>query len=492
VTRARLLVATVAALVACAPAQAATNNIFTVAGTTAGFSGDGGPAVAAKLFNPTDVVVLPDGGYLIADALNSRVRRVSPGGTITTVAGTTAGFSGDGGPAIGAQLNFPSDVALTPDGGFLIVDQGNYRVRRVAPDGTITTAAGTGTAGLSGDGGPATAARLNSPIGAAVTADGGFLIADTNNDRVRRVSPDGTISTAAGTTLGYSGDGGPATAAQLNTPSWLEVMPDGGFLIADTHNQRVRRVAPDGTITTVAGTGTAGSSGDGGPATAARLFRPGTLTRAPDGGFLIGDVFNHKVRRVSPGGTITTVAGIGTAGLSGDGGLAVAAQLNLPVGMAVTPDGDFLVADSSNHRVRLVDADLRPGGPPGAAGPQGPAGGDAAPGPQGPAGQQGAPGPPGPQGPAARLTLTLRASSARVTRGRRLAIRYDLSVPATVAAELRSAGRRTRVTVRARPGRNRLSLTVPRSAKPGRSTLLLTATSAGRRATDRATVTVRR
>ena len=151
-------------------------------------------------------------------------------------------------------------------GGYLVTDQSNERVRRVGADGTITTVAGNGTAGFSGDGGPATAAQLDTPNGVAATPDGGLLIADSNSHRVRRVAADGTITTVAGTGVpGFSGDNGPATAAQLNFPDSVAVLPDGGFLIADNDNNRVRRVAADGTISTVAGIGTAGAGGDGGP-----------------------------------------------------------------------------------------------------------------------------------------------------------------------------------------------------------------------------------
>jgi hypothetical protein len=169
---------------------------------------------------------------------------VSPAGTITTVAGTTAGFSGDGGPATAAKLDTPVGVAVTADGGFLIADTGNERVRRVSPAGTIRTVAGT-SYGFSGDGGPAAAAQLGAPSGLAATADGGFLIAETGNHRVRRVSPAGTITTVAGTSFGLSGDGGPASLAQLHVPSGVAATADGGFLIADQINDRVRFVDAD-------------------------------------------------------------------------------------------------------------------------------------------------------------------------------------------------------------------------------------------------------
>ena len=345
-------------------AIAATNSIVTVAGSDdlGGFSGDGGPATAAALNNPTGVAATADGGYLIADASNARVRRVSPAGTITTVAGSgTPAFSGDGGPATAAGLVAPLGVAPTADGGFLIADAGSARIRRVSPAGTITTVAGTGTPGFSGDGGAATAAGLFAPHGVAATADGGFLIADAGNSRVRRVSPAGTITTVAGTgTPGFSGDGGPATAAQLglNSPYSVAVTADGGFLIGDEVNARVRRVSPTGTITTVAGTGVRGSAGDGGPATTAQLNVPTGVAATADGGVLIADMFAHRVRRVSPTGTITTVAGTGTPGFpaSGDGGPATAANLSQPAAVASTASGGFLIAEAGNARVRFVDA----------------------------------------------------------------------------------------------------------------------------------------
>src|SRR4051812_38564250 len=217
-----------AALGACAyltlasGASAATNNVFTVAGGGGSvFSGDGGLAAAAGLNVPVAVGATADGGFAIADPEDQRVRRVRPDGTIITIAGTgTAGFSGDGGPATAAAVNTPESVVELAGGGLLIADFGNHRVRLVAPDGTISTVAGTGQPGSAGDGGPATAAQLDAPIGLAVTTSGGFLVADASALRVRRVAPDGTITTVAGTgEPGDAGDGGPATAAQLSAPT---------------------------------------------------------------------------------------------------------------------------------------------------------------------------------------------------------------------------------------------------------------------------------
>src|SRR6516225_7280677 len=323
-------------------ASAATGTISTIAGSDpfGDFTGDGGPATAAALNDPSGVAIMPDGGYLIADAGNDRVRRVFPDGTIRTVAGSGSyGSSGDGGPATAASLQAPIGVAALSDGSFLIADAGAARVRRVSATGIITTAAGTGTRGISGDGGPATAAQIYDPQGVTAMPDGGFLIAD-GDYVVRRVSPTGIISTVAGTgTPGFSGDGGPATSAQLTNPNAVAVTADGGFLIADSGNRRIRRVSSTGIITTVAGTGVQGSSGDGGAATAAQLNDPDGIATTPDGGFLIADFFGNRVRWVSPTGVITTVAGTGAASVfrDGDGGPATAANIDMPFGVAVTP-----------------------------------------------------------------------------------------------------------------------------------------------------------
>ena len=495
--------AATAAAFAPASAGAATNNIFTVTGTSAGLSGDGGPATAAQLANPSGVAPTADGGYLIADASNNRIRRVSPGGTITTVAGTSAGLSGDGGPATAAQLNFPAGVAPTADGGYLIADLSNNRIRRVSPGGTITTVAGT-SAGLSGDGGPATAAQLSGPFGVAPTADGGYLIADQSNNRIRRVSPGGTITTVAGTTQGLSGDGGPATAAQLGGPTGVAPTADGGFLIADFGNHRIRRVSPGGTITTVAGT-TNGPSGDGGPATAAQLANPSGVAPTADGGFLIADFGNNRIRRVSPEGTITTVAGT-SAGLSGDGGPATAAQLSGASAVAPTADGGFLIADRDNHRIRFVDADLRgpasgptgPQGPPGVGEP-GPVGGQGPPGPPG-VGEQGPPGPPG--STFRLLAIALAQSKLKAKSGAKVTIAYAATGAATATLEVNKGGKAiAEVEGSAKEGVNKIVWSGKsdrgRSGRrgstpgPGKFTLTLTASGTdGQRATAQANLTL--
>ncbi len=331
--------------------------ITRVAGTgTRGNSGDDGPATNAELNLPAGVAVTADGGFLIADTNNNVVRKVSSAGVITRVAGTgTQGKSGDDGPATDAELFGPQGVAVTADGGFLIADSDNNVVRKVSSAGVITRVAGTGTQGKSGDDGPATDAELNLPVGVAVTADGGFLIADSDNNVVRKVSSAGVITRVAGTgTQGKSGDDGPATDAELNLPVGVAVTADGGFLIADPDNNVVRKVSSAGVITRVAGTGTQGKSGDDGPATDAELNVPQGVAVTADGGFLIADTGNNVVRKVSSAGVITRVAGTGTAGNSGDDGPATDADLNFPVGVAVTADGGFLIADPNNQVVRKV------------------------------------------------------------------------------------------------------------------------------------------
>ena len=339
--------------------------IRTVAGSNQrGYSGDGGSATSAAFDQPRATTAGPDGTVYIADTFNHRIRRVDPGGAVTTLAGTgQAAFSGDGGPASGATLHWPHGVAVDPAGAALyIADAANHRIRRVdLASGVITTVAGGATAGWAGDGGPATAAQLQDPKAVWAAPSGDLYIADSGNERIRRVDPSGTISTIAGTGVqGYSGDGGPAIAAQFDGPRSLTGDGAGNLYIADDNNNRVRRIDPSGIVTTLAGTGTPAFSGDGGPARAAELNHPRGVAVDGRGDVFIADSMNHRIRMVDPGGVISTVAGCGRQGFGGDGGPATVARLFEPRGVAVNAAGHLFVADTYNDRIRRVE-DPRPG-----------------------------------------------------------------------------------------------------------------------------------
>ncbi|MGI5335978.1 RICIN domain-containing protein [Streptomyces sp. CA-181903] len=333
--------------------------IRTLAGTgDAALGGDKGPARAAQLNGPYGIAMDSAGTLFFSDHRNHRVRKVTTDGRIKTVAGTgDAGFDGDGGPAASAPLNFPREVAVDSAGAVYIADASNHRIRKVATDGTITTFAGNGTGGFGGDGGPATEAQLNYPHGVAVDSTGAVYIAEWGNHRVRKVEPDGTISTFAGTGTGeFGGDGGLATEARLNHPQGLAVDAAGTLYIADGDNQRIRKVAVDGTISTFAGTGVAGFGGDGGPAASAKLYNPMGMVVDGTGALYIADSENHRVRKVTADEKIDTVVGGDSAGREGDGGPAVAARLNMPFGLAVDCVDALYIADFGNHRVRKVAA----------------------------------------------------------------------------------------------------------------------------------------
>jgi len=335
--------------------------ISTYAGNGSGtYAGDGGPATSASLKNPEGITTATNGDVYICDSDNHVIRKVSAAtGIITTVAGNgSPGFSGDGGSATAAKLKFPEDVAVAGNGDLFIADTGNHVIRKVtAATGIITTVAGNGAPGYLGDGVPATSTRLNSPRGIQVAANGDLYIGDRSNSRIRKVfALTGLITTYAGTgTPGYSGDGGLATLARINVPQGLHLTSAGELYIADAGNNAIRKVNALGVISTVAGTGTAGYTGDGGLATAARLNAPEAVHLAPSGDIYFSDTGNHVMRRVQVGSlNIATMAGNGTPGFSGDGGPATSAQLNTPRGVAVHSSGVVYVSDKNNHRVRKV------------------------------------------------------------------------------------------------------------------------------------------
>ena len=351
-------------LLAAVPAQGAGGDLtWTLAGTgVKGDSGHGKPGREAEINQPRSVFETADGGVVWAEPWSHRVRKLGRDGIVRTIGGTgIGGFSGDGGPAIAAQINFVHSAAPTPDGGLLLADSLNYRIRKISARGIISTVAGNGAAGYSGDGGQARSASINNPRGVVSLSDGSFLIPDTGNQRVRKVSAGGVITTVAGTGVqGFSGDGGPATSAQLSIPFAVAPTPDGGFLLIDVGNQRIRKVDSAGTISTVAGTGVAGFSGDGGPATSAQVYNPHNLVSAADGGFYIADASNERVRYVNSNGTITTTIGTGARGYTGDGGPPAAAQIALPKAVGLTRSGDLLIAEEQNNLIRFVGAIVPP------------------------------------------------------------------------------------------------------------------------------------
>jgi streptogramin lyase len=336
-------------------------SIATVVGNTVnyksyGFSGDGGPATQAQLWQPRAVAFDSAGSLYIADTLNERIRKVDPAGTITTLAGNgSAGFSGDGGPATQATFRDPHGVAVDSAGNVYVADSVNNRIRRVDPAGIITTFAGRGR-GNGGDGGPAKDALLADPKTMSMDPHDNLYFVDDGNDTVRRIDiHTGIITTVAGTGLpGFSGDGGPATHAAMKQPKGVWVTPAGDIYIADTDNNRVRHVDTSGTITTVAGTGAAGFSGDGGPAKNAKVHDPRGVAVDSAGNVYIGEEKGQRIRKVDTAGTITTVAGTGVGGYSGDGGPATQARIRNLRGIAVDSLGQLFIADCFNNRIRKI------------------------------------------------------------------------------------------------------------------------------------------
>jgi uncharacterized protein (TIGR03437 family) len=337
-------------------------SIATIAGNgSAAYGGDGGPATSAALNVAVDISFDRAGNLFIADQNNHRIRKVTPAGIISTVAGNgTAGFAGDGGPAVNAQLNTPIGVFADALGNVYIADTGNQRIRKVDSSGIITTIAGNGAKAYGGDGGPATAASFYNCVRVQADQAGNVFVADQSNHRIRRISTSGIITTYAGNGVGnpgtgaYSGDGGPAINASLNNPTALVIDKSGVVYFSDQFNQRIRKITPDGTITTIAGNGTPGYAGDGGPALSASLNYPGGLTVDAAGSIFVNDDNNYRTRRITTDGTISTVAGNGSSGFSGDGGPATAASLNGNFGVAIDPSGNLYIADSFNNRIREV------------------------------------------------------------------------------------------------------------------------------------------
>ena len=317
-------------------------------------------ASTARLDAPEDVTIDPAGHLYVSEFGGNRVDRVLTGGALNVIAGTgKAGYSGDGGPAVDARLNAPTGLFVERDGGLLVADHHNGCIRQVNPSGVIIVIIGRcGHQGFSGDGGPATSAKLNDPIGVTEDTSGNLYIADEQNARIRKVSSRGIITTiAGGGTRRLSGapNGTLATDLKLSHPSYIAVDARGDVYFSDFLANVVTKIDPSGRITRVAGTGRAGFSGDGGPATRAELNFPTGLALDPRGNLYISDAFNNRIRKVNPNGVIITVAGTGKAGYSGDEGQATKAELNAPAGLALDAHGRLVIADQGNNLIRKVN-----------------------------------------------------------------------------------------------------------------------------------------
>ncbi|EFC36497.1 predicted protein [Naegleria gruberi] len=333
--------------------------ITTIAGTgDSRFGGDGDLATKAQLNSPRGIAISSTGEIYIADTYNHRIRRIALNGTINTVAGTgDSRFGGDGDLATKAQLNYPMGIAISSTGEIYIADTFNERIRRIALNGTINTIAGTGVLGLSGDGDLATKAQLNTPRGIAISSTGEIYFADTSNQRIRRIALNGIIDTIAGTgDPRFGGDGDLATKAQLNSPRGIAISSTGEIYIADTYNQRIRRIALNTNISTFAGSGFgySGYVGDGGLSTDALLNTPLSVACSSNGEIYIADTYNHRIRKISLNNTITTIAGTGDSGFSGDGGLAINARLSSPADIVVNSNGVIYFSDYDNNRIRKI------------------------------------------------------------------------------------------------------------------------------------------
>jgi uncharacterized protein (TIGR03437 family) len=357
-------------------AQVSDYVINTIIGTsTATVLGDGGPAIEAALSNPIGLWLDASHNLYIADSGFNRVRQVAASNgvisntsVITTLAGNgTASFAGDGAAATSANLYAPFKAIFDSAGNMYIADVQNQVVRMVSKSsGFISTFAGNNGYGFGGDGGPATSAVLNHPVGLAFDSAGNLYIGDSNNHRIRKVTPGGVISTVAGNgNQGFSGDGGPAINAQLNDPFGIAFDPYGNLYIADNGNNRIRVLLTNGTITTVAGNGKAGYSGDMIPATSAELNSPYDVAFDPYGNLYIADANNYRIRKVTPNGAILTIGGGTGEGYSGDGFVGTNAKLNSPSGLVVDNSGNVYIADSSNNVIRQLSPYLpfvNPGG----------------------------------------------------------------------------------------------------------------------------------
>jgi len=322
-----------------------------------GFSGDGGPAIKANFKTPAGLAFDPEGNLYIADRENHRVRKLDTSGNISTFAGIgKAGFSGDGGPAVSAKLNLPSGLATDEKGNLYISDRSNDRIRVVDKKGVIRTYAGSGVAGFQGDAGPALKAQLDKPFGIALDEAENLYIADRNNNRVRKVSPEGIITTVAGDGgFFFMGDNGPAYRASVAAPTGVAVDKKGNLYIADRNNNRIRLVDKLGMIRTVAGTGQQDYNGESETARETNLYLPFGLTVDSNDNLLVIDRSHYRIRRIDPkSGKVETIAGNGLKLFAGDGGPATGATLSFPHGMFVDKNDNLIFSDKGHYRIRKI------------------------------------------------------------------------------------------------------------------------------------------
>ncbi len=337
--------------------DAAAQIISTIAGNgTDGYCCDDSLAINAELSKPFDVAIDGFGNIIIADALNNRIRKIDNAGIITTIAGTgVAGYNGDNMAATAAMINYPSALIADATGNIFFCDDHNYRIRMIDVHGIISTIAGTGLSGYSGDNGLATDAMITSSLGIAIDKFGQIYFSDSRNYRIRKISAatGGIITTIAGNgTPGYTGDDGAATNAELNAPTGLTLDNIGNIYFGEHYNNCIRKVGNDGIIKTIAGTGLPGYSGDNGPATLAKLSWPQGIKIDGGGDIYFADAYNNRIRKIDISGDITTIAGSGIGGYTGDGGNAILADLSTPTGIALDFAGNFYIADLINNRIR--------------------------------------------------------------------------------------------------------------------------------------------
>ncbi len=334
-------------------------NIKTVAGTGINdCTGDGGPAISAAAGGIAGITTDAVGNIYLADANYHVVRRINTSGIINRVAGSAAftpAFSGDGGSALSAELNYPNSIAINSSGELLIADQENHRIRKISTSGTITTVAGNGFPSFFGEGVTATTAQFGSPSALHMATWDDYYFYDAYNLRIRKVNASGIITTVAGDgTVGTGAEGVAATSTPVSSVSSIVTDASGNVYFTEQLKHRVRKISTSGTVTTIVGTGTAGYSGDGGMANVATLNRPVGLAIDASGNLYISEWMNHTIRKVTVAGTISTICGNGTAAFAGDGGPAISAQLRVPQAIAITSTGDLLIADYGNFRLRRI------------------------------------------------------------------------------------------------------------------------------------------